>query len=76
MVNNNIKTDSNSLDGSSLGSNLVMMIDAKPYKVNIHFNDAATENMGDKIMRLIRNEVETAPISTSIIMDTKAVVTS
>jgi len=38
---------------------LVVVIGANPYKVNVHFNNAATENMGDKIMRLIRNEVET-----------------
>ena len=41
-------------------SRFEMVIDSKPYKVNIHFNSAATENMGDKIMRLIRNEVESA----------------
>ena len=35
-----------------------MVIDSKPYKVNVLFNNAATENINDKIMRLIRNEVE------------------
>jgi len=44
---------------------LVVVIGASPYKVNVHFNDAATESMGDKIMRLIRNEVEVVTCSAS-----------
>ena len=55
---------------------MVVMIGASPYKINVHFNNAATENMSDKIMRLIRNEVETTATKTSIIPDTKAVVSS
>ena len=41
---------------------LVMMINSKPYKVNVHFNSAATENICDKIMRLVRKEVENSSI--------------
>ena len=55
---------------------MLVMIGASPYKINVHFNNAATESMSDKIMRLIRNEVETAATSTSIITDTKAVTSS
>ena len=38
---------------------LVMIIGTKPYKVNIHFNKATTEDINDKIFRLIRNEMTT-----------------
>jgi hypothetical protein len=55
---------------------LVMVIDSKPYKVNIHFNHTATENINDKIFRLIRNEVEAAAVNANIITDTKAVTSS
>ena len=57
-----------------LNNKLVMVIDSKPYKVNIHFNNTATENISDKIMRLIRNEVDTA--ATYAITEVKAVKTS
>ena len=40
------------------GSRLEFIVGQNPYRVNVHFNHTATENMGDKIMRLIRNEVE------------------
>ena len=39
----------------SNNNGLVMVIDSKPYRVNVHFN---TENIGDKIIRLVRREVE------------------
>ena len=41
---------------------LVMMVDSRPYKVNVLFNNAATENIGDKIMRLVRRDVENSTI--------------
>ena len=56
---------------------LVMVIDSKPYKVNIHFNNTATENINDKILRLIRNEVEAAAdFNANIITETRAVTSS
>ena len=42
----------------SNNNGLVMVIDSKPYRVNVHFNTATTENIGDKIIRLVRREVE------------------
>jgi hypothetical protein len=41
-----------------INNKLIMVIDSKHYKVNVLFNNAATENINDKILRLIRNEVE------------------
>jgi len=56
---------------------LIMVVDSKHFKVNIHFNNTATENINDKILRLIRNEVEAAAVTNAnIITDTKAVATS
>jgi len=42
----------------SKNNGLVMVVDSKPYRVNVHFNTAATEDFGDKVMRLVRKEVE------------------
>ena len=38
---------------------IVRVIDGTVYTVNIHFKENAKESVRDKIMRLIRKEVET-----------------
>ena len=38
---------------------IVRVIDGTVYTVNIHFKENAKESVSDKIMRLIRKEVET-----------------
>ena len=42
---------------------LTKRIGSTTYKVNVHFSNTSKETMGDKILRLIENEVPQTPIS-------------
>ena len=69
MLNSNkmeARTQGEAADAEQGQTVLIKRIGSTTYKVGVHFNKSATETFGDKVMRLIKNDLNLMPLGATM----------